>query len=333
MNNNFNKPRSIINKDSINDNFNEINMSSKETLRELARQNFPELYINEIPLNQVEIDNINIINKKLDSFVKKYQNDVFPLDIKDVHKVSSETLANFMKSPHTSALYEAGSHQVYFREGQNPIVLFSHMQHEMVHSKSMTLFEKRLVENNKNLAIRQNGVMSTDSKYLYLENLNEAITEYVSKKVTQQLIGGTEFQKNKENMISKINLERSFKGFPIKNSSEVVSFEVTNEVGVRFVEHAYPVQRHFFEIILEDIQKKNPDVYKTKEDAEDVFFKAYFGGDLAFMEQVVDQTYGSGTLEKFKLIDRRKHAETSDLQKKGFTLISLIESIKSDAQS
>lgn len=337
MNNNFNKPRSIINKEGLEDSFKEIEMSSPEKLRANARIATPELYKNEIPLNDKEKQAIKLINKNVSDFAKKYTENTFPVMIEDVHKVPYKTLADFMDNEHISAVYHTMYHQVFFSEREDTALLYSHIQHEVIHGHSLTFFKQELEGNNKKLDISQNGVMSNDGEYLYFENLNEAITESISKKISQKQLQNTVFKKNQNDLVDKLNSYYALAGLPIHDSAEVVSFEVRqtadSEPVISLIEHTYKSQRLFFDTLLEDIKNKKSETYTTKEQVEDIFFKAYFTGNFTPMEIAINETYGPDTIKKLKLIDRRKLLGTPNLQKKGNTLIALIESIKSDSQS
>lgn len=329
------KPRSIVNKKDLSDTHTEARVSSHIYLREEARKMFPELHQDELMFNENEIKVIDLINKNINSFVKKYDPNAFPIYKEDIHKVTDKKLMELTKIPAASALYAIQLHQIYFRETKNPAVSFSATLHEMLHAQSFTLFQIHKKEMGiKNIGIYQSGIISADEKYLYLEQFNEAITEYLAKKLYPTIKDSIPGEKDKDEMVDTFNQHVSLQGFPIKNSDEVITFEVLEEYGglakVAPVEHRYKPQRQFLQVILEDMQKYKPDLYTNLEKAEDIFFKAYFSGNFEEMYNVIDGIYGEGTVKKIKLIDKRKFQELPDHFKGGFKLISLIESIKNE---
>ena len=331
------KPRTIINKSNIEDNFSENVLRIPSEFRKHARLDTPELHEGEIEKTEKEKKNIDFANNLLNDFASKYQPELFNIEPEDVHKLPLELVKKYA-GPNTLAFYNATYHQIYYPDKINPIWAFNSSLHEMTHAKSFVNFKKEIKGFSHEISGNKSGVTFYDENYTYLENLNEAITEYIAKKINYEMIRSTEFKKEQNNVVNDINIIRSRRGLPIKDVNEVISLyevisiEDKSKLELDTINHEYKSQRDYLELMFEDILKIN-NQFNSRDEVESEFFRAYFTGDLQNLMKIIDETYGSGTFEKIKRIDRNKKGEIADFYKKSFTLQSLLEVKKNETKN
>src|SRR3989344_756210 len=173
------KPRSLITKTvekiSHIDIANQLKNPDLLTLQ--FEQEFAFALEKEIPKSESEINVIDFTNKYMDEKAKKYINETFSIESKNVHKIPHKILIQIAKG--AGALYIPAMHHVFYSEAL-PQPLFIHsVNHEILHAKSYNLFQSiKSIKNEslRDIQIFRGGVsfVSRDGKFVYLENLNEA---------------------------------------------------------------------------------------------------------------------------------------------------------------
>lgn len=163
-------------------------------------------------------------------------------------------------------------------------------------------------------------INSRDGKNSYFLNLNEAITEELVKRSSEELFDDSVFADEKEQFKT---MQRANEH--MKESSEYDAvmdiiddpdtiyanlFSADSEIGrtlapegegdqvFHSVKFAYPKQRAALNVLIQKIYTQNSDDFKGEDAVFDEFAKAALSGRLLPLARLIDNTFGSGTFRK-----------------------------------
>lgn len=289
----------------------------------LRSEQYAALLKTEIPKSADEIQIINRANTALDRRAKKYVHETFSIQESNVHKVSGAEIEKILGEG-VVAFYAVTSHEVFY-SGNTTREKFVHfMNHEIAHAKQYNNFQ--VSEGvSKNIAPYQNGVsfVSKDGEYIYLQIFNEGITETLAIEETSESNKNTAVEKEHEEIMLRYNTQLATAAKPLYDPVEFLTLEKEDD-GEKPRDFSYKTPRGFFKILIDGVYEKNKDTFASSDDAKEIFYEAYFTGDSSNMSTYIDTTYGAGTFETIKKLDKRKLTDKTDSTKKGLTLQAYI---------
>ena len=326
------KPRSLITK--TNEKLSYANTATKLINPELLRPDFEREYSfalqKEIPKDETEIKVIEATNKILDEKAGKYINTTFPIYANNVHKIPHEVLSEgFGKG--SGAIYIPNMHEIFFSDALPQPLFLDSINHEMSHAKSYNLFQSLYEKSGREIQIYRSGVcfVSRDGKYIYLENLNEAITETIAKEITENFYKKTGLDKKLDALVSTYNNLYAGGSNPLLNRFEVLTFLRDKDTPVPLpVEFSYNIHREFLQTLQDDILIKNKESFSNLEEVKELFLEAYFTGEFRKLYKIIDKTYGKGTFKNITRIDCKKIGTPQDAIRTANKLNSYILELK-----
>lgn len=276
-----------------------------------------------------ELDFINSANKILNDFLKKYGLESFDISEKNIHIIPQELYrqAGFEGD---FAVHRAKQQLIAVNAGmlrKSPFLMAKSIFHEMTHLKSFVSFDiaqnskdpnlKNMDEENPEdeskdtylYGMRRGGLeinesyrkSDEDESYRSFVGLNEAVVAELT-----QIFGQKVFFSSKDNDTQReqewLNSEKAQE---LKNKVaqrlRISAKEVdwVNERGEYFIA-SYRQQRKVFIYMLEEIAS---DMRKSKEEIQDIFFKAHFDGNILEIAHLIEKTFGKNTFRVVGMMD------------------------------
>lgn len=306
----------------------------KEKAELFDDQIFEHLKGVEREITEEEKKMIGIANYATNAMRLKYGIDEFDIPAKNFHMIPEEEWAKEPAAQSSAGYYNAKMQGVVIRDkNRSKVKKLSAIIHEMLHFKSYNALQglnnKEDKTQPKELYTYRIGLMgfSRDGKQKYFSELNEAITEELSKRTMRNLIGDL-----RENPIFSDELSetegiiKEYSGTAIDGRgkslftgdtlyAEIITQETIPDQGGDATPNSYPSiltkefvykkQRRMLNSIIDRVWNKHKDIYKDQEEVFDVFAKAYMTGNLLTIGRLIEDTFGEGTLRKIGELNMR----------------------------
>lgn len=276
----------------------------KQEIRELEREKTPE-----------ELEIIRGILAHLPEFIKKYGGKSVPLSPKHIHVADYAQLSVEQKekldgtrgkfhSPTQSAAV------LIDKEEENTLAFAFLTTHELLHFSAFQSVDI-LTDNGRNVIHDRVGGFIRVKKGMeaYFIDIDEAITEELLIRFDDanfKSIGplSKDFAQREESR------DRFAKKHP-EISPDEVKRKIANHTTVqlkngpnagmwrsRIEGYKYSEEREKLKKIVNDIQGKNSQRFKSSEAVFDVFARAYFTGEALEVARLIEETYGKGSFRK-----------------------------------
>ncbi len=273
-----------------------------ESLKDKEREKTPD-----------EFKMISLANAATNEIRRKYGLDDFNVPADNIHVIKKEA---WWKEK-SSGVFVARLQGVAIEEGRSKSGFMKTAFHEMVHFKSYHSLQLTAEENPELLEYRMGLVChSRDGKDMYFKNLNEAITEEITKRYAKKFVDEDLFKEEVEQTrkIMRDNPDAiTESGSPLFNG-DVFYAEILNELPNGQLEisvdrFTYPSERKILNILIEKILARNSDKFKNKDEVFEVFEKAMITGQILPVGRLIDETFGPGTLRRIGELDEDIQAQ------------------------
>jgi hypothetical protein len=307
------KPEDNLKKSSIKKIIGNVDEERKEEIqKELAKrfnkQEFEGLKEKEIKKTPEQIEIIKLINDETNKLLKKYYLPKFDITPNNVHILKGNDYEKF-KPGISWATFEKNFQSVFVnKEKVKTNLNFACINfHEFVHFKAL----QSLREYKEELNTYQSGLeIYLKSQKIIFSNLNEAVTEKLTKKFYNNILKKHPLFKKriKENKkIIKHKGDKYIKSIAndIYDSYEENIFLPNGrilETTIHYSQFCYSEQRKILNTLIEKLYSKNTDQFKNKEEVFDIFAKSAFTGKLNW-GKLVNKTFGKGTFKKLAQLD------------------------------
>jgi len=282
-------------------------------------QKFKELEGKEREKTPEEVRIISLANDLTNETIKKYGLKDFDIPAKNIHIIEERWL-----SGKASGIYNPTVQVVMMRDFRSKLAILYHSLHEMLHFKSYNA-QQLLLSTEKNLKVPEIEnyrvgivVISRDGRKGYFNNLNEAITEEMTKRIILSVLEHPlvldETIQTRE-ILPQLEGRTSDNGMPLTNEdtlyAKIEKFtEQDKESGLwkttisaRTNGLAYFDERRILNKLMDKILEKNSEQFKDREEVFEVFAKAMITGNILPMGRLIDGTFGRGTLRKIGELD------------------------------
>lgn len=160
-------------------------------------------------------------------------------------------------------------------------------------------------------------IHTRDGKKLYFANLNEAVTEEITKRVVTKLLDNplfTEEARQTREVITMYPEAVTGSGEPLFDDDVFYAKEVESEKSLGGEELTiqcltYKSERRILNTLIDKILEKNPDKFQDKEEVFEVFAKGMITGNILPVGRLVERTFGKGTLRKIGELDQDLRAQ------------------------
>lgn len=301
----------IFGKNLTEENKSEIQKSYENTFR---NQNFEDLKDIEVEKTPEQVEIISLANKVTNEIRNQYRLSDFNIPLENIHIIKADKWQS-----KGEAFFVANNQAIAAKETSIRTQFAKRVIHEMIHFKSYGAAHVR--EKDRVLDDYRCGltVHAREDGELYLGNLNEAVTEELTKRALLKEIGNDLFQKEVE------ETERIKKQYPNSTDTEggplftedtyeahIVGTKGENVI-IGTENFTYSEERDLLRTLIEKIYAHNAELaekrtFKDKEDIFQMFTKAAMTGNILLLGRVIESMFGKGTLRKIGELD-------SDLEK------------------
>jgi len=272
-----------------------------------TQHNFEKLIGKERAKTPEELKIIDLANQATNEVRARYGLGAFDIPAKNIHVMKKEDWPSDEKGV---GLYIPGLQAVALEETRSGLEFLHGTIHEMTHFKSYNALQRTKGEKRK-LDFYRTGlqVCTRDGKKEYLENLNEAVTEELTKKAMSKFREDPLFQEEVESTNKNI---ASLPDDAVNVKRRPFFYEETFYIRAdkkwwkkRFFaeQFSYPEERNILHTLTKKIQERNKDAFENPDEVFDVFARAMMTGHLLALGKLIDRTFGKGTLRKLGEVD------------------------------
>lgn len=280
-----------------------------EELRNKEREKTPE-----------ELQIISLVNDATNKIRQKYGLKNFDIPPQNIHIIIEEAL----KKDKIQAIYDSMAQSVVMRGSPLKMVFMTDLFHEMIHFKSYNALQATMSENLEINGYRIGLTILTRDKKSYFTNLNEAVTEEITKRFAPELFDNPIFAKEMKQtkdirvkysrvaIDSKEPLSTNSTNDDIfceefassKSLSEAVGRMFSTRQKIKSYKFIYPSERKILNILIDKIFEKNTEKFEDREGVFEVFAKSMMTGNILPIGRLIEKTFGSGTLRRVGELDQ-----------------------------
>lgn len=240
-----------------------------------------EIKEHEIPKTPEDIEVINLANKATNEIRRKYGFSDFDVPPENIVIVDEP---HWHWGEGGDNAYFSSSGQIIATPYSGPNFNFARLMfHEMLHFKSFGSL--RVSKDGQTMTEDRSGLQARTRKgKMYFKNLNEAVTETLTKDFITSLL------RNKDQRFSKEIQELEQRGIIPENLGEGMIF-------------GYGQQREALNTLVDKIFERNSGMFDSKEEVLGIFVKSMFSSNLLAIGKLIDKTFGAGTFRKLGRLD------------------------------
>jgi hypothetical protein len=283
--------------------------------KKFSKQAFRELADKEREKTPEEAEIIAIINKITDEVREDFGLEKFDVPAKNFHIVEKDKWGDLIREEGTEGTFVLGEQAVFMSEHISRLVFLERSLHEMIHFKSYHArqvisgrqkgdgyFEIRI--GNYRVGLECCG---RSGEELFLTNLNEAVTEEMTKLLFKSVIAENSSLFDEE--IYETNKIK--KKLPAYDKDEVYWLFLHQKTG-EWRGFVYPEQRKNLNLLVDKIFAKNLDKFKSRDEVFDIFAKAMLDGNIMPLGRLLEKSFARPGR---KLILRQLAELDSDIEK------------------
>lgn len=267
-----------------------------------------------------ELQIIMLANEATNEIRQRYGLENFDIPPENIHVVTEEAWPR----EKGVAFYNSMLQGIAAREQPARIVFLKKIFHEMLHFKSYNALQVTSGENPELDEYRVGLTVHTrEGKKMYFVNLNEAVTEEMTKRFATQLFDNPLFAqeaKQTKDVITRYPRAITGSGEPLFDDdtfyAEVEGKKSWGEaVGRLFGAQekpkkittegfTYQSERKILNTLIDKILKRNPDKFQDREEVFEIFTKGMITGNILPVGRLVERTFGNGTLRRIGELDQ-----------------------------
>lgn len=290
-----------------------VGSASPETKKRLLEQAeelfddqaFKDLEGQEREKTPEELQIISFANEATNELRRRYGLDDFDIPEKNIHIVKEDD----WDRKKIVAFYSTEGQAVAMKETDVKMSFLRRVIHEMIHFKSYNAWQAaadippRAERYRVGLAMR--GIKR---KMAYFWNLNEAVTEELTKRVFKSMADNPFFKKEAEATKKAIGRRTriALEGGAVIPADDItymgaeagVAGRAKNFFGGRKIVRAftYSRERGILNLLIDKLFEENKDKFKDREEVFEIFAKGAMTGNIMGLGRLIEKTFGKGTL-------------------------------------
>jgi hypothetical protein len=248
-----------------------------------------------------EIELVERIIEMVPKFVRAYGGQAPEIRVRNIHFVDASTLPRRARlemrmRPGERGRYDADRQSITIFTDGTVLKDTQAVIHEILHFCGFESYTKR----GDALVRRRGGLtmLSRDGKHMYLNDLNEAIIEELTKRFDElyfPLVPELQEALEERRRIREKHTHQA--------ASELASVVTTPSASggwqVRIDGYAYPRERENLWRLIDELVKRNADQFGSREEGFRLLAKASFNGRLLDVIRGIDQGFGRGAFVRF----------------------------------
>lgn len=304
-----------------------ISEEEKTEILERKAETFNDQYFEELEgkerektLEELEI--IDLVNRATNEVLQEYGGESFDIPAENIHIILEEMWPD--KESKSSAFYNTIKQAVAVRDQPAKVVFLKKLFHELLHFKS---YKSLQVTDNDQPHLRSYrvglSVVSRDGEKMYLNIINEAVTEELNKRFVIKLLNNPlvlkEWQQTRS-VINKYPNSVTEDDEPLFDDdtyyAKVVNkdtwkdsigrlFGTTKKPRTIFSERfTYKNERDTLNSLIDRLYEKNLGDFLDREEVFRLFAEGMFSGNLLTVGKLIEKTFGAGTFRKIGELSR-----------------------------
>lgn len=273
-------------------------------------QSFKELEGKERKKTREETQIISLANAATDELRRRYGLPDFDIPEKNFHIIKKRAWRN----KRTTSFYSPKQQAVAIREREQKVLLLRTILHEMIHFKSHNAWQ---VVAGEKLSVGKYRVglsmVNIKEEAEYFANLNEAITEELTKRLFKTVSDGPLFKEEMEGTIKELGGREQVAlangaivpADDIVYAGDAIGGSVKDRVknffrGRRTIALAFPYRREraVLNLLVDKLFERNKDKFKDREEIFEIFAKGAMTGNIMALGRLIEKTFGKGTLRR-----------------------------------
>jgi hypothetical protein len=257
-----------------------------------------------------EVEVINLANQCTNEVRRKYGLEKFDIPAQNVHIIKKEKWPD--SDNDSDAVYVSMLQAIGIKEHSSKFVLMKRAIHEMLHFKSYNAMQ--VVDGGDGYVDEYRvglSVHSRDGSRMYFRNLDEAVTEEMTKLLMKEFIEHPLFvaetkqsrdlvQKGKGRDMRSIKNERLFNENTYHAEIEDMG---NNKISVNTENFTKVHERHILEKLIGKIFEKNKDNFRNKQEIFEMFATSMMTGNIISIGKLIDKTFTKGTFRRIGELD------------------------------
>lgn len=266
-------------------------------------QKFERLSGSEREKTSEELQIISLVNERTNALRQKCGLESFNIPPKNIHVVSADQ----WKETKGNAFFSQLNQGVALKEAESKLVFAATVFHEMTHFKQYGSLH--ILKDTGDLSVRRSGWTQyrRSGEGRYFTRINEAIVEELSKQFILNNRQETIFKDEVQDMDL---VRRSFPDAIDEHGSPILDDDTlyAKILGTK-VEFVYKKERKILNRLIDGIYTRNQDEFHDREQVFDVFTKAAFTGEQKPIRDLIEQTFGPGTLAEIVRLEDKPDAQ------------------------
>jgi len=273
-----------------------------------SNQIFNELQEKECEKTQEEMSILSLVNEITNRLRKKYGLTEFNIPAKNIHIIKKEEWPKRGRSASCNFMMQA----IAIEKQDTKIAFMEKILHEMIHFKSYSSMQITTNEEPREDSYRAGlTITKRDGSRLYFRNINEAVTEELTKQLFLELSSHPIFSKEM-NQTSKIaeKIESDFsverKKYFGRDTYYAEAKEIENDkMRFKIENFSYSQERRILKKLICKILKRNSDKLENEQSVFDLFASSMMTGNILNLGRLIDTTFPKGTFRKIGELDNK----------------------------
>lgn len=289
-------------------------------------QIFEELQSKEREKTPQELQILSLVNRATNEIRQRYGLENFDIPSENIHVITEEAWPR----EKSTAFFKPMLQTIAMREKLSNIAFLKTSFHEMIHFKSYGALQMITGENPELDDYRLGlTIYSRDGKEMYFRNLNEAVTEGMTKRFVRQVLDNALFAdetRQTEDVIRKYPRAVTESGEPLfdgdtfyaeiqgskswrESADRLFSKLFGSRVKISTEGFTYKQERKVLNMLIDKILERNPEKFQDKEEVFEVFAKGMMTGNILPVGRLIERTFGNGTLRRIGELDQDVEAQ------------------------
>ncbi len=291
-------------------------------------QIFEDLQGKEREKTPQELQIISLANKATNEIRQRYGSESFDIPPQNIHVITEEAWPR----EKSTAFFKPMLQTVAMREKLSDIAFAKTVFHEMTHFKSYGALQMIHGEDPEFAEYRLGlTIYSRDGKAMYFRNLNEAVTEEVTKRFIKKLFKDPFFSdetRQTEDIIGKYPRAVTESGKSLFDEDTFYAETQSNKswkesvdrlfgklfgsrVKISTESFTYKQERKVLNMLIDKILERNPEKFQDREEVFEIFAKGMMTGNILPVGRLIERTFGKGALRGIGELDHDVEAQES----------------------
>jgi len=257
----------------------------------------------EAPKSPEQLRILELADEMTNEVLRHYGKDRFSFPPENVHVIEKDRWTR----GENSGVANSRIQSVSLRSDDNALVFFTTAFHEMLHLKSYYAVQVPTEKGERPLEDYRLGlhVRSRDAKKGYFQNLDEAVTEELTKRFASGAFSHQLFKKERDQFAryrphGEPENDEAYAVRREKDADQPPGFpeQGKTKYSMWFAEFAFQEERESLWMLCEKMHHADPQEFPDASVAFDLFAKGMLNGNILPLGRAIDRLFGKGTFRR-----------------------------------